>query len=412
MIDVALLPNNKEQPMADNVRGRFVWHELVTPNGKGAHEFYSKAVGWKTQGWEQDSSYQMFVASTGPLGATVESRDGVPRWIPYVGTDDVDATAEAAKRLGATVATEPADIPNGGRYAILVDPNGATFGVHGHAGAPSPEKEPQYGEFSWHELATTVDPIVAFGFYRELFGWEDIDHYDMGPSGVYLLYGRNGTQVGGIFNKGAEGKPGPAYWLCYVRTKNVDKMVEDVKAARGMVLSGPMDVPGGHRIASFEDPHGAFFAGHTLAEDAKAAAAKPAAAAAKKAAAPERKPAARAEAVAPAKPATAAKTAAAPAAKPAPKPAPAKTVEAKPKPKPAKAKKKAAKKKAPKKKTPKKTAKKAKKAAKKRGKKVAKKKSARKAAKKATRKATKKVKRTAAKKKSGKPKKQSKGKRR
>jgi predicted enzyme related to lactoylglutathione lyase len=406
MIDVARSSEQKEQPMADNVRGRFVWHELVTPNGKGAHEFYSKSVGWKTQGWEQDSSYQMFVAPTGPLGATVESRDGVPRWIPYVGTDDVDATVETAKRLGATVTTAPADIPNGGRYAILADPNGATFGVHGSADAPSPEKEPQYGEFSWHELATTVDPIVAFGFYSELFGWEDLDHYDMGPSGIYLLYGRNGSQVGGIFHKGAEGKPGPAYWLCYVRTNNVDKMAQDVKAARGMVLSGPMDVPGGHRIAQFEDPHGAFFAGHTLAQDAKAAAAKPAAAPAKKAAAPERRPAVAVKAVAPAKPAAAAKTAAAPA-KPAPKPAPAKAAEPKPQPKPAKVKKKAAKKKAAKKKKAKKTAKKA---AKKRGKKVAKKKSARKAAKKATRKAAKKVKRTAAKKKSAKAKK--KGKRR
>ncbi len=266
--------------MADNVRGRFVWHELVTPNAKGAHEFYSKAVGWKTQGWEQDSSYQMFVAPTGPLGATVESRDGVPRWIPYVGTDDVDATVETAKRLGATVTTAPADIPNMGRYALLVDPHGAAFGVHSSADTPAPEKDPQYGEFCWHELATTVDPVEAFGFYRELFGWDDLDHYDMGPAGTYLLYGRNGTQIGGMLNKGNLGKPGPAYWLGYVRTKNVDNMVEDVKAARGVVLSGPMDVPSGHRIAQFEDPHGAFFAGHTLAEDAKAAAP------AKKAAAP------------------------------------------------------------------------------------------------------------------------------
>src|SRR5262245_5602166 len=87
------LTNNKGASMADNtVRGRFVWHELITPNGAGAHEFYGKTIGWKKQGWEQDPSYQMFTASSGPLGATVEKRDAVPQWLAYVGTTDVDAT--------------------------------------------------------------------------------------------------------------------------------------------------------------------------------------------------------------------------------------------------------------------------------------------------------------------------------
>ena len=36
------------------VRGHFVWHDLFTPNAAGAHEFYKKAVGWKTQPWEGD----------------------------------------------------------------------------------------------------------------------------------------------------------------------------------------------------------------------------------------------------------------------------------------------------------------------------------------------------------------------
>jgi uncharacterized protein len=359
----------------------------VTPNGKGAHDFYTKAVGWKTEAWLHNSAYQMFAASTGPLGATVESRDGVPQWVAYIGTTDVDATVAKAKSLGATVTTEPTTLPNAGRYAVLNDPNGATFGVHGSSAETAPEKDPQYGEFCWHELATTVDPIEAFGFYRELFGWDDLDHYDMGPAdGVYLLFGRNGNQLGGMFKKGDHGRPGSAYWLGYVRTNNVDKMAEDVKAARGAVLSGPMDVPGGHRIAQFEDPHGAFFAGHVLAKDVKA---KPAKAAATKppkvAAAPKPAKAAAAPKPVPApKPATAAK--------PAPAKAAPKAAAAKPKPK-----------KAPKKKA-------AKKAKKKAAKKAAKKKGAKKAAKKVAKKVARKAKRPAAKKKSAGAKK--KGKRR
>jgi predicted enzyme related to lactoylglutathione lyase len=256
--------------MADNtVRGRFVWHELMTPNRSGAQEFYSKAVGWKAEPWEKDSSYMMFTAASGPLGASVETREATPQWVPYIGSTDVDAAVEAATRRGATVTTPPTTLPSAGRYAVLADPQGAAFGVHGSPGEPQPERPAEYGEFHWHELATTADAGDAFGFYSELFGWEELGRHDMGPIGTYLLFGRNGKQLGGMFKKGDMGKPGPAYWVGYVRVRNLDDTVEKIKAGRGSLLNGPMDVPGGDRIAQFIDPHGAFFAVHMLASDVK-----------------------------------------------------------------------------------------------------------------------------------------------
>ncbi len=262
--------------MADSTaRGRFVWHELMTPNGAGAHEFYKKAVGWNTQAWEHDKSYVMFVGPNGPLGASIESRDGAPQWIPYVGTNEVDATVQEATRRGGGVTKPTTSIADGGTYAVLTDPHGATFGVHrGPASQQSPPvAPPKHGEFSWHELATTAQPGAAFEFYSALFGWEKLSEFDMGPMGIYLIFGRDGTQLGGMFNKGDMGKPGAAYWVSYVRVKNVRDTVDRVKSARGALLNGPMDVPGGDQIAQFTDPHGAFFAGHTLAVDVKAAAA-------------------------------------------------------------------------------------------------------------------------------------------
>ena len=53
------------------VRGRFVWHELYTPNRTGSQAFYGKVAGWKVQAWDQDPEYQMFAAETGPLGAAI-----------------------------------------------------------------------------------------------------------------------------------------------------------------------------------------------------------------------------------------------------------------------------------------------------------------------------------------------------
>ena len=167
-------------------------------------------------------------------------------------------------------------LPNGGRFAALVDPQGAPFGIHASSAAAAPEAPPRPGEFSWHELSTSVAPSIAFGFYAALFDWDEINQHDMGPMGMYLVFGRNGKQLGGMFDKGSAGKPGNAYWLGYVSVTDLEGTIERAKAARGSLLTGPMDVPGGDRIAQLMDPHGAFFALHKAA-GAQAAPAQPAA---------------------------------------------------------------------------------------------------------------------------------------
>ena len=103
------------------VRGWFVWHDLLTPNLAGAHEFYEKTLGWKKQTADGDPSYVMLAARSGPVGGTVESRSATPHWLPYISTADVDATIEAASRLDARVTTPATALPNGGRYAVYHD---------------------------------------------------------------------------------------------------------------------------------------------------------------------------------------------------------------------------------------------------------------------------------------------------
>jgi predicted enzyme related to lactoylglutathione lyase len=213
----------------------------------------------------------MFAAASGPLGASIESRDDAPHWRPYIGTLDVDETVAAATRLGAKVVTPASSLPNAGRFAVLEDPHGGEFGVHSSPTEPRPDTPAVYGEFYWHELATTTDPAAAFAFYKELFGWDEVRQYDMGPIGVYLVFSRNGREIGGMFDKGKQGLPGGANWVGYVRVPNMDAAVATVKSERGALLNGPMEVPGGDWIAQFSDPHGAFFAVLVNAADTKAA---------------------------------------------------------------------------------------------------------------------------------------------
>ena len=108
-----------------------------------------------------------------------------------------------------------------------------------------------------------ADYEAAFSFYSELFGWEIMDDMDMGELGIYRLFGRNGTQMGGMFNKPPEVPV--ASWLYYVNVPDVDESAAAITAAGGKIVNGPMEVPDGGRIVQARDPQGGMFALHTPA---------------------------------------------------------------------------------------------------------------------------------------------------
>jgi predicted enzyme related to lactoylglutathione lyase len=183
-----------------------------------------------------------------------------PHWMAYIGTPDVDDTVRQATSLGAKTYVPPTDIPTVGRFAVLADPDGAVFAVFTPASGEGTEAAATQREFSWHELVAN-DHVAAFAFYNALFGWEKTGEFDMGPMGIYQMYGRGGQTFGGMFKKPAE-MPAPPHWLGYVTVPDIQKGAELVKANGGQILHGPAEVPGGDWIVNALDPQGAAFAMH------------------------------------------------------------------------------------------------------------------------------------------------------
>lgn len=264
-----------------DVRGRFVWHQLLTRDIPGAKTFYAKLANWKSQTWPLDPNYTVCQAGDVPTAGMMPFTPEVPaeappHWLPYIGTRDVDATAEAAVRAGGSILKEPADMKGAGRYAVLKDPQGAIFAIidpeNARAEAPG---VPPLGQFSWHELATS-DHEAAFAFYAGLFGWDAMQRMDMGPMGIYLIFGYNGEQKGGIYIKPPD-MPAPPHWLPYVRVASVDAAVPVVEASGGKVVAAPMEVPGGSRVAIITDSGGAAIALHSNATAIESEATTPAA---------------------------------------------------------------------------------------------------------------------------------------
>jgi len=280
------------------VLGRFVWHELLTTDTAGAAAFYPKVVPWRTAPSSMPG-YTIWMSGQTQIGGLMalpaEAGATPPHWLVYVGTPNVDATCSQAQGLGARVVKPPADIPNVGRFAVLSDPQGATFALFTPGAGPPPGAQPAQGGFSWHELATT-DVAAALRFYGQLFGWTKGPGHDMGAMGVYQIFQHGGGQVGGMCN--VQGPSTAPSWLSYVYVSDASRAVAAAKAGGGRLLHGPMEVPGGSWIAMMMDPQGGAFA---VQEAPRAASQKPAAT--PKPAAAAKPPAAPKPAAAPAKPA-------------------------------------------------------------------------------------------------------------
>jgi uncharacterized protein len=249
------------------MHGQYCWYELTTPDVDAAKKFYPRFTAWGTQKFDND--YTMFTTGGTPLAGIFRLNDDMqqqgvpPNWMPYVEADDIDETAKKAASLGGAVVVPPQDIPDTGRFAVLRDPQGATFGIYKSSRRSGGwDGKAVVGQFSWHELMTT-DYAKAFEFYRGLFGWDKNGEMDMGGGMMYLMYGKGEAMYGGMYTQTPEMAGMHPFWLVYIHVKDVGKAVEAATKAGATVHRPRMEIPGG-TIAILGDPQGAGFALHDL----------------------------------------------------------------------------------------------------------------------------------------------------
>lgn len=252
--------------MPPTPRGRFVWYDLMTTDPAAAIDFYRQVVGWTTQVWEQSSPpYTMFQHDATSIGGAMQlpeearAQGAPPHWLCYIGTPTIHETVAEAKGMGATEYVPPTEIPTVGWFAVLADPQGATFATF-QGEQPGGEWAPQVGDASWHELITS-DWQAGFDFYQKLFGWQKTDAMEMAPGATYQMFGQNGATYGGMYSF-MPGMPPVPYWMPYFCIADLDASVARVNDLGGRVRHGPMEVPGGDRVAVCTDAQGAAFGMH------------------------------------------------------------------------------------------------------------------------------------------------------
>ncbi len=113
------------------------WNEVLTRDAATGTAFYPAVFGWdprRPQFEGAPESYTVWELGGRPVGGMMEMSEPwfppeiPPHWSVCFAVADCDGIVARARELGATVTNEPMDMPIG-RFAGLIDPQGASFTV-------------------------------------------------------------------------------------------------------------------------------------------------------------------------------------------------------------------------------------------------------------------------------------------
>jgi predicted enzyme related to lactoylglutathione lyase len=258
------------------------WVDSSQPDPDAAAEFYGGLFGWEFEDAMPAGSpgkYLMARLGGGEVAAVSSPPEGAPAqavWNTYIWVEDADEAAAKARHAGGSVLSEPFEVMDAGRMAVLSDPQGAVFCVwqaREHKGARI-VNEP--GSLNFNVL-NTRDPEAAKPFYRALFGWTTLDlgsgeFWTLRAYGDYLEELTPGTRdrtaefgaagfedvVAAITPIPGDDSDSAAHWSVTFSTDDADATAAKAAELGGRVLVAPVDAPYS-RLTVLSDPQGATF---------------------------------------------------------------------------------------------------------------------------------------------------------
>ena len=240
-----------ENPSGETFPGKFVWHDLVTPDALSAGKFYERLFGWQI---EYQGQYAV-VRNGDKLIAgilqvePVEGREREAVWIPSVSVTDVDVAVELVRANGGKILKGPADMEQRGRAVLISDPQRADIVLLRAKGGDPVDAEPLIGDWLWDEVWTD-DPEVSEAFYATVLGYDE-----MVPGDDYDVFMFNGKWRAGM--RHLQDKNDHMLWVPVVRVADPGATAQRVEALGGVVWVTPDEAPVKGNTALIGDPTGA-----------------------------------------------------------------------------------------------------------------------------------------------------------
>ena len=125
-------PGKRKGAELNDTPGTVCWHDLNTSKPAAAGKFYAKVFGWKTSGEEYGGNeYHLFKLGKKNVCGMWPSpmKKLPPSWVTYWQVSDCAKSVAKVKRLGGRIIMGTTPVPGMCRFAIVRDPQGATFGI-------------------------------------------------------------------------------------------------------------------------------------------------------------------------------------------------------------------------------------------------------------------------------------------
>ncbi len=246
--------------------------DIAVPEHDRELSFYSRVL---TTGenplWRDDLTNNRGMPIIG-LGARSAEYEKLPlQWMPHIQVADVAASVARALELGGDEFMHSKDDGGKSQWAVLLDPNGAAFGVipvvsaasiSPDEGGASRDAAERAGCISWLNL-TVSDAPATRDFYRQVVGWsvQNIEMEDVKEAYIdYNMLGDDGNSAARVCHARGANLGLPPVWLMYLPVGDLPESLRRVREGGGEIIKATQETDGTYASAVVQDPVGACLA--------------------------------------------------------------------------------------------------------------------------------------------------------
>ncbi len=235
--------------------------DIAVPEHEREVRFYSRVL---TTGenplWREDLMNNLGTPIIG-LGPRMAEYDHLPlQWMPHIQVADVAASAKRALDLGGRELM----LDGKGQWAVLLDPNGAAFGI---IPVVSAEEVPstngvaaQVGHITWLDL-TVSDATTTRDFYRQVIDWsvQDVAMEDASERYAdYNMVDADGNPAAGVRHARGVNLGLPPIWMICLPVGDLTESVRRVREEGGKIIKATRGDDGEYVRAVIQDLVGAY----------------------------------------------------------------------------------------------------------------------------------------------------------
>lgn len=244
--------------------------DIAVPEHEREVRFYSRVLGTgESPLWRNDLMNNLGMPVIG-LGERNADHARLPvQWMPHIQVADVAASVQRALELGGTELMFAKDNDGNGQWAVLLDPNGAAFGIIPVVAAdaipktdaaPSDRATDRVGRIAWLDL-TVPDGSTTRDFYQEVVGWS-VQDVEMGGAddryADYNMLAGDGQPAAGVCHARGGNSALPPVWLIYLPVGDITESLARVEAEGGTIIKASRKSDGTCVYAVVQDPVGAY----------------------------------------------------------------------------------------------------------------------------------------------------------